>query len=139
MGVINYSFNLNILPKMSYSVLECDCYVTEFHAYDFVIKRGHYLCWMLYVCEMYFIIVLICTFLTTSWAGFHVFIGYSVVLLCCDWQFICIFCPFLLWDVCLFLTDYRCFLHILILQILILCQLYLFQTPFQSVGCTWAF
>ena len=24
MGVIIYSFNLNILPKMSYGVLECD-------------------------------------------------------------------------------------------------------------------
>ena len=24
MGVIMYGFNLNILPKMSYSVLECD-------------------------------------------------------------------------------------------------------------------
>ena len=26
-------------------MLECDnCYVTELHAYDFVIKRGHYFC-----------------------------------------------------------------------------------------------
>ena len=40
MGVTIYSFNLNISPKMSYGVFECDSYVTEFHAYDFVIKRG---------------------------------------------------------------------------------------------------
>ena len=39
MGVIIYSFNLNVSPKMSYGVLEC-CYVSELHAYDFVIKRG---------------------------------------------------------------------------------------------------
>ena len=39
MGVIIYSFNLNISPKMSYDVFECDI-VTEFHAYNFVIKRG---------------------------------------------------------------------------------------------------
>ena len=38
MGVIIYSFNLNISPKMSYSVLEC--HITELHAYDFVIKNG---------------------------------------------------------------------------------------------------
>ena len=30
--------NLNISPKMSYGVLECDNVVTEWHAYDFVIK-----------------------------------------------------------------------------------------------------
>ena len=45
MGVIIYSFYLNISPKMSYGVLECDCHVIELHAYDlvikdFVIKRG---------------------------------------------------------------------------------------------------
>ena len=39
MGVIVYSFNLNISPTMSYGVLECDSYVTELHAYDFVIKK----------------------------------------------------------------------------------------------------
>ena len=39
MGIIIYSFNLNISPKRSYGVLECDV-VTELHAYDFVIKRG---------------------------------------------------------------------------------------------------
>ena len=49
MGVMIYSFNLNISPKMSYGVLERDSYVTELHAYDFVIKdfvikKGHYLC-----------------------------------------------------------------------------------------------
>ena len=38
MGVIIYSFNLHISPKMSYGVLECGSYVTELHAYDFVIK-----------------------------------------------------------------------------------------------------
>ena len=38
MGVIIYSFNLNISPKMSYGVLECDIVVTELHAYDFVIR-----------------------------------------------------------------------------------------------------
>ena len=41
MGVIIYSFHLNVLPKMSYGVLECDkCYITELHAYNCVIKRG---------------------------------------------------------------------------------------------------
>ena len=41
MGIIIYSFNLNIAPKMLYDVLECDyCYVTELHVYDFVIKKG---------------------------------------------------------------------------------------------------
>ena len=29
MGVIIYSFNLNILPKMSYDVLECDIVVLQ--------------------------------------------------------------------------------------------------------------
>ena len=45
MGVIIYSFNLNISPKMSYGVLEWYCYVIELHTYDFltkgfIIKRG---------------------------------------------------------------------------------------------------
>ena len=40
MGVIIYSFNLNISPKISYGVLECDIVGTELHAYDFVIKKG---------------------------------------------------------------------------------------------------
>ena len=44
MGVIIYSFNLKISPKMPYGVLECDIVVTELHAYDFVIKKGHNLC-----------------------------------------------------------------------------------------------
>ena len=39
MGVIIYGFNLNISPKMSYGVLECDI-VIEFHVYDFVIKSS---------------------------------------------------------------------------------------------------
>ena len=30
--------NLNISPKMSYGVSECDIVVTELHAYAFVIK-----------------------------------------------------------------------------------------------------
>ena len=29
MGVIIYSFNLNILPKMSYGVLECDIVILQ--------------------------------------------------------------------------------------------------------------
>ena len=49
MIVIIYRFNLNISPKMSYGVLECDIVVIELHAYDFVIqdfviKKGCYLC-----------------------------------------------------------------------------------------------
>ena len=40
MGVVIYSFNLNISPKMSYGVLECDIAVTELHTYDSVIKKG---------------------------------------------------------------------------------------------------
>ena len=39
MGMITYSFSLNISPKMSYGVLECDT-VTELYAYDFVITKG---------------------------------------------------------------------------------------------------
>ena len=39
MGVTIRTWNLNISPKTSYGVLECDSYVTESHAYDFVIKR----------------------------------------------------------------------------------------------------
>ena len=38
MCMIIYSFNLNISPKMSYGMLECDIVVTELHAYDFIIK-----------------------------------------------------------------------------------------------------
>ena len=42
MGYVNVSHdrdsNLNISPKMPQGVLECDCYITELHAYDFVIK-----------------------------------------------------------------------------------------------------
>ena len=34
-----YSFNLNISPKTSYGVLECDIVVTELHAHGFVIKE----------------------------------------------------------------------------------------------------
>ena len=48
MGVIICSFNLNISPKISLVCLSV-CYVTESHAYDFVIKdfmikEGRYLC-----------------------------------------------------------------------------------------------
>ena len=54
MGIIIYSFNLNILPKMPYVMLECDSYVTKLHAYyfvikDFIIKKGSYLCQTLYI------------------------------------------------------------------------------------------
>ena len=49
MGVIIYSFNLNISPKISYGVPESDTVVTELHAYDLVIKKGRYLCWTLYL------------------------------------------------------------------------------------------
>ena len=47
MGVIIW-FSLNISPKMSHGVLECDIVVTESCAYDFVIKdfvikKKHYL------------------------------------------------------------------------------------------------
>ena len=38
MGVIIYSFNLNMSPKVSHGVLECDI-VTELYAYDFVIAE----------------------------------------------------------------------------------------------------
>ena len=46
--------NLNISPKMSYGVLECNISVTELHAYDFaiedfVIHQEHYLCRALYL------------------------------------------------------------------------------------------
>ena len=34
---------------MSYAVLECDIVVTELHTYDFVIKKGCYLCQTLYI------------------------------------------------------------------------------------------
>ena len=41
-GYVNVSHdrdsNLNIVPKMPQGVLECDCYITELHAYDFVIQ-----------------------------------------------------------------------------------------------------
>ena len=53
MGIVTYSFNVNISPEMSYGVLECDSYVTELHAHDFVLKdfvinQRHYLCWTRY-------------------------------------------------------------------------------------------
>ena len=44
MGLIIYSFDLNISPKMSGVELECDCYVTELHVYDFVIKKRDVTC-----------------------------------------------------------------------------------------------
>ena len=41
MGVMIYSFNLTVSPKLSYGVAWVWYrYVTELHAYDFVIKRG---------------------------------------------------------------------------------------------------
>ena len=50
MGVIIYSFNLNISPKMSYGVLVCDTVMLQnymlmmFIIKDFVIIKGHNLC-----------------------------------------------------------------------------------------------
>ena len=38
MGVIIYSFNLNISLKMPHGILESDIVVIEVHAYDFVMK-----------------------------------------------------------------------------------------------------
>ena len=38
MGITIYSFNANILPKISYGVFEWDIVVTELQACDFVIK-----------------------------------------------------------------------------------------------------
>ena len=51
MGLIIYSFNLKISPTCH---MVWYCYVTELHAYHFVIKdcvikRGHYLCQTLYI------------------------------------------------------------------------------------------
>ena len=49
-GVIIYGFNLNISPKMSYGVLECDSVMLQNYMLmilkqkHFVIKKGHYLC-----------------------------------------------------------------------------------------------
>ena len=43
MGVIIYSFNFNISPKMSYVVLECDIVMLQNYAYDKKHKNGHYL------------------------------------------------------------------------------------------------
>ena len=51
MDVIIYSLNLNISPKVSYGVLGCDIIVTELHGYDFVIKKGRYLCQTLLLME----------------------------------------------------------------------------------------
>ena len=39
MGAIIYSFYVNISPKMSHGV-SVICYITELHAYDFVIKKA---------------------------------------------------------------------------------------------------
>ena len=44
MGRVIYSFSLNISPKMSYSILECDIVkLQNIHAYDFITKKGCYL------------------------------------------------------------------------------------------------
>ena len=48
MGVIIYSFHLNMSPKMSRGMHECYCYVTGVYVYDFVIKKEHYLRWTPY-------------------------------------------------------------------------------------------
>ena len=44
MGVIVYTFNLNISPKMSHGVLECDIVMLQNYAHDFVIKKGGVFC-----------------------------------------------------------------------------------------------
>ena len=50
MGVIIYSFNLNISPKTSYGVLECDIVMLQnymlmiFVIKDFVINKGGVIC-----------------------------------------------------------------------------------------------
>ena len=55
MGVIIYSFDLSISCKMAYGVLECDhCCVIELHVYNFVMKRGCYLCWTCVCVCIYF-------------------------------------------------------------------------------------
>ena len=38
MGIIIYSFNLNISPQMPYGVLDCDIMLTKLCSYDFLIK-----------------------------------------------------------------------------------------------------
>ena len=66
MGVIIYHFNLNVLPKMSHGVLECDIVILQLHAYDFIIKdfllkRG-VICarpCIIYVC-IYYIFISLC-------------------------------------------------------------------------------
>ena len=45
MGVIIYSSNLNISPKMSYGVLECDIVMLQNYMLMICNKKGHYLCW----------------------------------------------------------------------------------------------
>ena len=50
MGVIIYSFNLNIPPKRSYGVLECDIVMLQNYVLMiFVIKKQCYLCQTLYL------------------------------------------------------------------------------------------
>ena len=54
MGVIIYSFNLNISPKMSYGVLECAIVILQNYMLIMIFnkrfcnKKGHYLCQTLY-------------------------------------------------------------------------------------------
>ena len=50
MGVVSYTFNLNILPKMSHGVLECDSVMlqNDMLMILYIKKKGHYLCWTLY-------------------------------------------------------------------------------------------
>ena len=40
MGVLSYSFNVNISLKMSYGVLECTVILQNYMLMIFVIKRG---------------------------------------------------------------------------------------------------
>ena len=54
MGVITESFNLNISPKMSCGVLECDIGMLQNYTLmilnkRFCNKKGHYLCQTLYM------------------------------------------------------------------------------------------
>ena len=49
MSVIICSFNLNISPKMSYSVLESDIFMLQDYMLVFYNKKVCYLCWTLYM------------------------------------------------------------------------------------------
>ena len=67
MGVIIYSFNLSISPKMPYDAWVWCCYVTEVYAYDFVIKRGVICARPVCVCVYIYI---------------HLYLGYEYMVQC---------------------------------------------------------